>query len=378
MRRRLLAAATALSLALALPTSAAGSTARQVADALRDDPVYVAPAVSGLLTVAQRGRVRVRIARRDVGRIQVAVVPELSARRAGGLNEFANAVDQAMPGRRGALVLTTGSAFHVVTSHRVVNPTLAALRSAVESDRAKGLAAQLLAAVDGIAEVDPGSTADLGGPVPARRPTTRSDVGDSFRLGVLIVAGAIALPFLLGAVALLLFWHRRHATSEDREEITLGDARDELVALGEEIRSLDLDVDMPGVSQRDRDDYERALSLYDRANKLLAGREPSEVELTEARRSIAEGHACLAATGLLPSARSRGPAPGAARGTALPDHAVGAWSSSRPARLVGAAWIGKIRANVDAVPVSTKIGSPPRTCPSIRRSRLSSWSFVAV
>jgi hypothetical protein len=302
MRRSQLAAATVLSLALALPTNASGSTARQVADALGDDPVYVAPAVSGLLTVAQRGRLRVRIGKRDPGRVQVAVVPERSARRAGGLNELANAVDQAMPGRRGALVLTTGSAFHVITSHSVVNPTLAALRSAVESNRAKGLAAQLLAAVDGIAEVDPGSTADLGGPVPASPAAdTLDDVGDSFRLGVLIVAGAIALPFLLGAVALLLFWRRRHAAAEDREEITLGDARDELVALGEEIRSLDLDVDMPGVSQRGRDDYERALGLYDRANKLLAGRDPSEVELTEARRSIAEGRACLAATGLLPS-----------------------------------------------------------------------------
>jgi hypothetical protein len=302
MRRRLLAVATVLCLALALPGSAAGSTARQVAAALRDDPVYVAPAANRLLSVAQRGRIRVRIAKRDPGRIQVAVVPELSARRAGGLNEFANAVDQAIPGRRGALILTTGSAFHVVTSHGVVDPTLAALRTAVESNRAEGLVMQLLAAVDGIAEVDPGSTADLGGPVPAApADDPLDDVGDSFRLGVLIVAGAIALPFLLGAVGLLLFWRRRHAAAEDREEITLGDARDELVALGEEIRSLDLDVDMPGVSQHGRDEYERALSLYDRANKLLAGRDPSDVELTEARRSIAEGRACLAATGLLPS-----------------------------------------------------------------------------
>lgn len=302
MRLSPLAAATVLCLALALPASAAGSTARQVADALRDDPVYVAPAVSGLLTVAERGRVRVRIAKRDPGRAQVAVVPERSARRAGGLNELANAVDQAMTDRRGALILTTGSAFHVITSHSVVNPTLAALRSAVESNRAKGLAAQLLAAVDGIAEVDPGSTADLGGPVPTSpADDPLDDVGDSFRLGVLIVAGAIALPFLLGAVALLLFWRRRHAAAEDREKITLADARDELVALGDEIRSLDLDVDMPGVSQRGRDEYERALGLYDRANKLLAGRDPSEVELTEARRSIAEGRACLAATGLSPS-----------------------------------------------------------------------------
>jgi hypothetical protein len=282
-----------------LPASAAAATARQVAAALREDPVYVAPSAAGLLTVEQRGRLRLRIVRRDIGRIQIAVVPERSARRAGGLNQFANAVDQAMPGRRGALIATTGSGFHVVTSHGVVDPTLAALRNAVESNRGKGLAAQLLAAVDGIAEVDPGSNADLGGPSPAAPSSApdafADDVGDSFRLGVLIVAIAIALPFLLGAIALLLFWRRRRAAAEDRDEITLADARAALLALGEEIGALDLDVDMPGVTQRGRDDYERALNLYDRANKLLAGKDPSEVELGEARRSLEEGRSCIAA-----------------------------------------------------------------------------------
>jgi hypothetical protein len=293
---RRLAAATALCLALALPASATGATSRQVAAALRGDPVYVAPAAARLLDVSERGRVRVRIARLDPGRIQVAVVPERSARRAGGLNAFANAVDQAMPGRRGSLVLTTGTAFHVVTSHGVVEPTLAALRAAVEANREKGLAAQLLAAVDGISEVDPGSSADLGGPTPtAPAEDPLRDVGDSFRLGVLIVAAAIALPFLIGAGALLLLLRRRRAAAEDREEITLGDTRDELVALGEEIRSLDLDVDMPGAAQRGRDDYERALERYDRANKLLTSDDPSEVELAEARRSVAEGRAAMAA-----------------------------------------------------------------------------------
>jgi hypothetical protein len=293
---RKLAAAASLCLALALPASAAAATARQVAAALRGDPVYVAPAAGGLLDVPERGRLRVRIARLDAGRIQVAVVPESSARRAGGLDGFANAVDQAMPGRRGSLVLTTGTAFHVVTSHGVVDPTLAALRAAVEANREKGLAAQLVAAVDGIAEVDPGTGADLGGPVPAApADDPLGDVGDSFRLGVLIVAAAIALPFLIGAAALLLFLRRRRAATEDREEITFGDTRDELVALGEEIRSLDLDVDMPGASRRGRDDYERALEFYDRANKLLAGGDPSAVELAEARRSVAEGRASIAA-----------------------------------------------------------------------------------
>jgi hypothetical protein len=209
-----------------------------------------------------------------------------------------------MPGRRGALVATTGPAFHVVTSHPVVRPTAAALRSAVASHRDDGLGAQLLAAVDGIAEVDPGAEADVNAPsidlpairIPATQPDdVADDVGDSFRLGVIIVAAAIAVPFLLGAMALLMAWRRRRAAAEDREELARGDARAELIALGEEIQALDLDVEMPDASPRGREEYERALRLYDRANQLLGKDDPSEVELYEARRSVEEGRRRVAA-----------------------------------------------------------------------------------
>jgi hypothetical protein len=301
--RRFVLAVLLLLLAVS-PAEAGAATAREVAEGLRGDPVYVAPGSTGLLTVAQRGRLRLRIVDRDIGRIQIAVVPGASARRAGGLNEYANAVDQAMPGRRGSLLVTTGSAFHVITSHAVVNPTLAAVRTAVESNRGKGLDAQLLAAVDGIAEVDPGASADPTPPSPpapagsdpsAAGDDFLDDVGDSLRLGVLIAAVAVALPFVLGALGLLMLWRRRQAAASEREQLTTSDTRDELVAFGEEIRALDLDVDMPGVSQAARDEYGRALELYDRANRLLAGDDPSEVELHEARRSVEEGRARLAA-----------------------------------------------------------------------------------
>jgi hypothetical protein len=284
----------------AAASASAAATAREAATALRSDPVYVAESQSGLLTVAQRGQVRLRIVDADIGRIQIAVVSPGSAQRAGGLGALANAIDQAMPGRRGSLLVTTGSGFHVVTSHRVVEPTAAAVRSAVESHRSEGLDAQLLAAVDGIAEVDPGADSDLNAPPPSTPATPRphnvdDDIGDDFRIGLLIVAAAIALPFLIGAVALLMALRRRRAAAQDREELDEGDARDGLVALGEELEALDLDVDMPKASPRGREEYERALNLYERANRLLSKRDPSEVEMYEARRSIEEGRTRLAA-----------------------------------------------------------------------------------
>ena len=292
--------ATVLACGVAASASAAASTAREVATALKSDPVFVADSQSGLLTVPQRGRLRLRIVDVDIGRIQIAVVSPASARRAGGLRALANAIDQAMPGRRGALLVTTGQDFHVVTSHAVVEPTAAAVRAAVESHDSEGLDAQLLAAVDGIAEVDPGADSDLNAP-PASSPGTprphdvNDDIGGGLRIGLLIVAAAIALPFLIGAIALLMALRRRRVAVQDRDRLDEGDARDELLALGEELESLDLDVDMPNASARGREEYEQALNLYDRANKLLLKKEPSEVELNEARRSIEEGRARLAA-----------------------------------------------------------------------------------
>jgi hypothetical protein len=206
--RRLVAVAATAAVALAAAPQGASAEAavREIAAALRSDPVYVADSQSRLLSIAEQGRIRLRIVRKDIGRIQIAVVSPESAQRAGGIGGLANAIDQAMPGRRGALVATTGSAFHVVTSHGVVEPTAAALRSAVESHRGDGLAAQLLAGVDGIAEVDPGNEADVNAVVPgvpsadqgSPSSDVADDIGESFRIGVLIVAAAIALPFLLG------------------------------------------------------------------------------------------------------------------------------------------------------------------------------------
>jgi hypothetical protein len=286
-------------------SASAASTAREVAAALRSDPVFVDESQSGLLTVPQRGELRLRILHEDLGRIKIAVVAPASVERAGGAGPLANAIDQAMPGRPGSLLVTDGSRFHVVTSHTVVEPTADAVRAAVVRHRDEALDAQLLAAVDGIAEVDPGAERDVNAPPPSvsvpaipaipNPDNVEDDIGEGVQIGLFIVAGAIALPFLIGTFVFLMALRRRRTAVHDRERIEEGDTRDELVALGEELQSLDLDVDMPNASARGRDEYARALNLYDRANRLLLKDDPSEVELYEARRSIEEGRKRLAA-----------------------------------------------------------------------------------
>lgn len=289
MERRI--AALALTLVLLLPGVAGAASVSEIATALRSDPVFVEPEAAERLPEADRGRVRIRIAQVATGRIQVVVVGSATARRAGGVQELANAIDQAMPGRRGSLIVTNGQNFWIITSHAASGAAAGALRSAVEANEGASLAFQLVAAVPGIAAVDPGANADLN---QNSGDDFVDDVSDAFRTGVLIVAIAIALPFLVGALWLLNRWRRRSSAEADQYEITKDDTRDRLVALGDQIQDLDLDVEMPGASAAGRADYDQAVAHFQRASRLFEA-DPSATELAEVRRAVEEGERCMAA-----------------------------------------------------------------------------------
>lgn len=277
----------AAGLALVLAAPAHAQDARGIAGALRSDPVYVHPDARSLVSERAAGRIRLRIARRDPGRIRIAIVPA-----AGSLEALANAVDHALK-RRGVLLVTTGPALHVVTSYTPVDPTLTAVRGAVQAANGRSLAARLLAAVDAAATVDPGPGGDLA----AREPAALDDGGigdltDGIRLwitiGVVVVVAAIVLPFLIPAALAARHVLRLRRRWTERRALHRRDARDELIALGDEIRALDIDVSLPGADERGRDEYARALELYDRANRALSGDEVSETEMFEAQRALDE------------------------------------------------------------------------------------------
>jgi hypothetical protein len=297
----------AISLALpavipAAPAAGQGVTAQAVATALQRDPVYVAPSVRRQLPPAAARRLRRRIRRVDRGRIQVAVVPPGSADQAGGIRSFGNAIDQALPERRGTLLATTGQDFQAVTSHSAVDPTVTALRHAVESHKDDPLSAQLLAAVDGIGAVDPGASRDINGP-PQGGGANAGGGGDGGDGGgsdagaivAVVLAALVLIPLLVLGLWALLRWRSRRQASSEVAELDLGSARDELLALGQDIEDLDLDTQMPNASPQGRDEYNRALMLYERANRALADKDPSEVQIYEAKRAAEEGRARIEA-----------------------------------------------------------------------------------
>ena len=279
---------------LALPAGAAAQPG-VVADRLKDDPVYVHPRADPKLSPAEAVRIRIRIAQKDTGRIRIAVVPASMVERAGGLAAFANAVDARLR-RKGNLIFAAGTAgYHIITSYPQADSARAALQAPVTEHSGDGLPAQLLAGVDRVAEADPGPAQDLGNPTAPRGvhiDSTADETADKV-LGFvtvvfLLVAFAIVAPFVI--LGLWLFMRFRRERKDEAQ--ALGDdkaaAREELIALGDELRALDLDVSMPQAAADGRAAYERALLEYERANTAFP-QVTNMRRLGKVKRMLADG-----------------------------------------------------------------------------------------
>lgn len=294
---RLRTAAGALLAGLVLaPSAQAQSPAETVARALASDPVYVHPRSAARLPVADQGQVRLAIVRSAIGRIRVAVVPAGVAARSGSLENFARDVDQTLD-VRGAAVFVAGPEYFVTTSYPDSQRAVSAVRAGVAAREGDPLGQELVQVVRRLGRVDPGRPTDVqetqpGSPVPDADDFL-DDVGDAFRLGVLIVALGVALPFVVVAVFLVARARRGRAREAEVRQSHERSAADELVTLGDEIRALDLDTSMPSASRAALAEYEQALARYDQANELLSG-EPTAYRVEQARAAIAAGRRHLA------------------------------------------------------------------------------------
>jgi hypothetical protein len=87
-----------------------------------------------------------------------------------------------------------------------------------------------------------------------------------------------------------------HKTRREREwEEVRETARDDLVGLGDEIRALDVDIDMPGVTQDAKQRYEQALAAYQRASEIFdRAKRPEDLEPVS--RTLEEGRYAMLAT----------------------------------------------------------------------------------
>jgi uncharacterized membrane protein YgcG len=90
------------------------------------------------------------------------------------------------------------------------------------------------------------------------------------------------------------FLGRKSRREREWEEVQ-GQAKDDLVALGDDIRALDLDIQMPNASAEAKQRYEQALEAYQRASQIFDHAKQPE-DLGPVSSTLEEGRYAMAAT----------------------------------------------------------------------------------
>ena len=287
----------ALSLALAaLALAPAGSSAQGVATkvidraatALRSDPIYVDPEAEARLDEGTAARIRQRIEERGAAPMYVAVLADEARSEAGGDASAVGAEIARRVGEDGTYAVVVGNSFRAGSRGVLeggVAPRLA--RQALDAHGDDGVGAILLDFVDRVGEARAGLEGESDGP-------GGGGPGGGFLFALL--AGGAAL---FGVRAVMRGRRRRRQLEADMEEVR-DTAREDLVALGDDIRALDLDVEMPDADAQGKRDYERALGCYETASaRLDQARRPEDLEhvtsaLEEGRYAMAAAKAELA------------------------------------------------------------------------------------
>jgi hypothetical protein len=273
----------ALLLLLALPAPAqAGELIDRAVEGLQSDNVYVDPEADPGLTEAQADGLRNRIVDDRAGPMYVVVAPRAISGEAGGdptaaLREIGRTLQ-----RPGTYVIAAGRSVRALASAGILDRGEAGqlAAEAVEAGR-PNLDAILLDFVDRVGEARTGGEGDDG-------------QGSA--------AGGLVLLGLLGAGGAALYVGRRRRRARDAAEFEEAkrNARDDLVALGDDIRALDLDVQMPGVEAQAKADYDHAVARYTEAEERWElARRPEDLApvaeaLEEGRWAMASAKARLA------------------------------------------------------------------------------------
>jgi hypothetical protein len=267
MRRLLVLLAVLVPLVLA-PAARAGTIIDRAAQALANDPVYVDPDAEAKVSSAEADRIRQRISARQAGPMYVAILPDAAKNEAGG--SVSGVMDELhrVMARPGTYAVVAGRSFDGDST--IVRGANNAAGEALSAHKSDGVAATLLDFTDRVGRLRAGGDSGSGGSGGGG-----SSGGGPGGTGALILLG------LVGAGGAALFVsRRRRRRAEDAEFAEVKEnARDDLVALGGDIRALDLDVEMPDVDPAARDDYARAVDAYDRANTTWErARRPEELE----------------------------------------------------------------------------------------------------
>jgi hypothetical protein len=273
-------------LLVAAPARAQGALS-DAAQALEGSPVYVDPDAERALSGQEQARLRELIAESGAGPMYVAVLPGSVRDEAGGdptaaLREIARELNE--PGVYAGVV---GDSFRAGSLGTGV-PASELARDSLDARGSDGTYAVLADFVRRVGEAKAGGGASEAG---------RDGGGGGFPVVLLILLG---LP--LGLFALSRRRQRKRQEEHARAELeeVKQVAREDLVALGDDIRALDLDVQMPDADPEGRQHYNQAVERYTEAEQALDGvRRAEDVErvtsaLEEGRWAMSAAKAELA------------------------------------------------------------------------------------
>jgi hypothetical protein len=269
-----------VALMLAAPAGA-GPQIDAAVEALREDPVYVHPKADPGLPSGDAERLRERIATAGEGPIYVALLPSEARAEAGG--SAAGVIDAIRDSLRrdGVYAVVVSGQFRAGSTDLRRGEAGRLAEEAFAEHRRKGVAATLLDFVDRVGEARAG---EGGG----------GDDGGSN--GGLILLGVGAA----GVAAYTIHRTRKRRRREAELAVVKQAAQEDLLALADDIRELDLDVELPNADPRGKEDYAQAVASYERADRALdRARTPEEMEavsaaLEEGRFAMASAKARLA------------------------------------------------------------------------------------
>jgi hypothetical protein len=236
------------------------------------DAVYVHPDARSEVSETEEQDIESAIAEADADSIYIAVFPA----SAGDATTLVSLLGPA-EGDQGTYAVAAGGELRAGSTlyEQGVVPGYAS--EAVQAEGGSGTTAVLLAFVDTLAQNPPG---EGGG-------------GISFIWIALLVGGGF---FLLSRSRRK---RREQQLSAERLQEVKDVAEEDLVALGEDLRALEIDVEMPQTDERAKEKYVQALSCYERASADLdrvqkpQDLEPVSAALEEGRWAMAAARAHL-------------------------------------------------------------------------------------
>ncbi|MGH8929587.1 MAG: hypothetical protein ACRDZO_02825 [Egibacteraceae bacterium] len=249
-RRRAVALLCLLLAIFLVPTAArAQSSIDTVVESLGSDPLYIDQSAESALPPAGAQRLRAAIAEAGTP-VAVAIVPAREGAPRALIQEIGPRLDRPV-----TLAVISGRSFGAGSSVIDGAGSLADAALAEHAgDGAEAILLDFVRRVDNAAAATQAQARDV-----AREPAPSG--GGSLFLPIVLVIGAGALGFFA------LRGKRQRDAQRQREFADVRAAVEEdLVALGEDIRALDLDVSMPGVDPRAVEDYSTALDRYQKAS----------------------------------------------------------------------------------------------------------------